>query len=119
MQQLVECATAPKYGDLRCAGGGFNGTFQYMIDNGGVDSLSDYPYTAGDGWGGGKCWTARSVGAGSARPLISVYHICGRLTRLSIHFTLRHKHDVRACARMGTHGAHTHGASSPCPPTLP
>ena len=31
-----------------------------MKNNSGIDSENDYPYTAGDGFGGNACWEAAS-----------------------------------------------------------
>ena len=56
-EDLVECAREP-YGNLGCAGGDFVGAFEYLLAAKGLDSEVDYPYTARDGFGGGRCWTA-------------------------------------------------------------
>ena len=53
----LECAREP-YGNLGCAGGDFVGAFEYLLAAKGLDSEVDYPYTARDGFGGGRCWTA-------------------------------------------------------------
>ncbi|KAK6932683.1 Peptidase C1A, papain C-terminal [Dillenia turbinata] len=41
-QELVDCVTT-NYG---CGGGYMNNAFQWVVNNGGIDSESDYPYTA-------------------------------------------------------------------------
>ena len=57
-EQLVECTRA--YGNDDCGGGDFVGAFEYVKNNSGIDSENDYPYTAGDGFGGNACWEAAS-----------------------------------------------------------
>jgi cathepsin H len=46
-QQLVDCAQA--YDNHGCSGGLPSHAFQYFLDNGGVATEKDYPYTAVDG----------------------------------------------------------------------
>jgi len=47
-EQLVDCDTS----DNGCGGGNPTSALQWLESNGGADSLSSYPYTAGNGQGG-------------------------------------------------------------------
>jgi cathepsin L len=48
-QQLVDCTTVEPYNNAGCGGGWMNVSFQYIQDNGGIESEQSYPYKGEDG----------------------------------------------------------------------
>ncbi|XP_030248534.1 cathepsin S-like [Sparus aurata] len=43
-QNLLDCSSTPKYGNLGCKGGWLSKAFKYVMDNQGIDSEASYPY---------------------------------------------------------------------------
>jgi len=50
-QQIVSCSGI-RYGNLKCNGGMYSNSWNYVKDNNGICSEADYPYTSGNGDGG-------------------------------------------------------------------
>jgi len=61
MEQIVDCDTAGE--DQGCNGGFPSGAYQYVESAGGLDPLSDYPYTAGEGESGSCSFNKGEVAA--------------------------------------------------------
>jgi cysteine peptidase B len=61
MEQIVDCDTAGE--DQGCNGGFPTGAYQYVESAGGLDTLSTYPYTAGEGESGSCQFNQQNVGA--------------------------------------------------------
>lgn len=53
-QELVDCATGPKYGSHGCNGGQMEGGFKYIVEHGQC-AWADYPYVSGTTQKGGDC----------------------------------------------------------------
>jgi hypothetical protein len=49
-EELIQCTTAT--GNQGCCGGEMDASFEWVIQNGGIDSESDYPYTSANGTDG-------------------------------------------------------------------
>jgi len=52
-QQLVDCSQGAPYNNHGCQGGNFDGAYQYVMNNTGLDSEKDYPYQGSNL----PCWT--------------------------------------------------------------
>jgi C1A family cysteine protease len=61
MEQIVDCDTSGE--DQGCNGGFPTGAYQYVESAGGLDTLSSYPYTAGEGESGSCQFSQSNVAA--------------------------------------------------------
>jgi C1A family cysteine protease len=61
MEQIVDCDTGGE--DQGCNGGFPSGAYSYVESAGGLDPLSDYPYTAGEGESGSCQFNKQEVAA--------------------------------------------------------
>jgi C1A family cysteine protease len=61
MEQIVDCDTGGE--DQGCNGGFPSGAYKYVEGAGGLDPLSDYPYTAGEGESGSCQFNQQEVAA--------------------------------------------------------
>ncbi len=60
-QNLIDCTENSKYKNYGCNGGYMTTSFQYVKDNGGIDTEASYPYSARDG---SKChYNTTNIGA--------------------------------------------------------
>jgi len=59
MEQIVDCDTGGE--DQGCNGGFPTGAYQYVESAGGIEPLSDYPYTAGEGESGSCAFDSSDV----------------------------------------------------------
>jgi len=49
VQQSIDCRQSPQYGNFGCNGGYINTSFEYVVNNNGIDTNETYPYLDQDG----------------------------------------------------------------------
>lgn len=69
-QEIVSCSV--KYGNLKCNGGNYDSAWNFVKDNNGICSESDYPYTSGNGDGGSCIKSCTPVSGTKVQSYVSV-----------------------------------------------